>query len=154
CCMAAAIRLNEQHSCSFDHLICACKHVKGERLCGFEVNSQFELRWLLNGKISRLFSIENTGSVNANLAICVRKAGAVAYKAARCCELTPFVNCGYRVLRRQRDKLIAPPRKKRRTGNQERCRRAGEGGNQVPLATGLRDKNSLPDGVSRLLHFA
>jgi len=116
-------------------------------------HSQFELRWLLNGKISRLVSIENTGSVNANLAICVRKAGAVAYKAARCCELTPLVNCGYRVLRRQRDKLIALPCKKRLTGNQERCRCAGEGGNQVQFATGLRDNNSLPDGLSRLLHF-
>src|SRR5262249_58675277 len=48
-------------------------------------DGQFELRWLLNGKIGRLVSIENTGSVNANLAICVRKAGAVAYKTARCC---------------------------------------------------------------------
>ena len=129
------------------------RHFEAERLRGFEVDSQFELRWLLNGKISRLVSIENTGSVNANLAICVCKAGAVADKAARCCELTPLVNCGYRVLRRQRDKLIALPCKKRLTGNQERCRCAGEGGNQVQFATGLRDNNSLPDGLSRILHF-
>jgi hypothetical protein len=46
------------------------------------VDSQFELRWLLNGKISRLVSVEDAGGINANLAICVRKAGTVAYKAA------------------------------------------------------------------------
>jgi len=70
------------HGNSFDHLVGAgeqrLRNVEVQGLGGFEVDSQFELRWLLNGKISRLFSIENTGSVNANLAICVRKAGAVA----------------------------------------------------------------------------
>ena len=45
------------------------RHFEAERLRGFEVDSQFELRWLLNGKINRLVSIENTGSVNADLAI-------------------------------------------------------------------------------------
>src|SRR6516164_7891660 len=142
---------------SLDHLVRAgeqrLRNVEVQGLGGFEVDSQFELRWLLNGKISRLVSIENTGSVNANLAICIRKAGAVAYKTARCCELTPLVDCGYRVLRRQPDKLIAPPSKKRRTGTQERCRCAGEGGNQVQLATSLRDNDSRSDGLSRLLHF-
>src|SRR6516162_1034719 len=143
---------------SFDHLVGACEQClrcgQPQRLSSLEVDSQFEFRWLLNGKINRLVSVENTGSINANLAICVSKAGTVAYKAACCCELAPLVNCGYRVPRRQRNELIAPPCKKRRTGNQEHCRCAGKGGNQVRFATGLRDNNSLPDGVSRLLHFA
>src|SRR5262249_25234508 len=67
------------------------RHVQAERLGGLEIDSQFEFRWLLNGKISRLVSVENAGGVNANLAICVRKAGAIAYKAARCCELAPLI---------------------------------------------------------------
>ena len=52
------------------------------------VDSQFELRWLLNGKISRLVSVEDAGGINANLAICVRKTGTVAYKAAPWSEMT------------------------------------------------------------------
>ena len=58
---------------SFGHLVGAgeqaFRHGQSERFGGLEVDSQFELRWLLNGKISRLVSIENTGSVNADLAI-------------------------------------------------------------------------------------
>jgi hypothetical protein len=69
-------------ACSFDHLVGAREqlvwHSHAKRLGGVEVDHQLELRCLLNGKISRLVSIENTGGVNANLAICVGKAGAVA----------------------------------------------------------------------------
>src|SRR5262249_16416823 len=56
--MAAAIRLSQQHSCSFDHFVGAGeqrrRHRQAERPRGTEVNYQLELYGELNGKLARL----------------------------------------------------------------------------------------------------
>ncbi len=50
--MAAAIRLNEQHSCSLDHLVGA-EHQAGrnfmaDRFCKLQIDDQLELGWLFD----------------------------------------------------------------------------------------------------------
>src|SRR5262245_16024238 len=56
--MAAAIRLSQQHSCSFDHLVGAQqdrgRQLDANRLGGLEVDQQLELRRLLDGQIGGL----------------------------------------------------------------------------------------------------
>ena len=56
--MAAAIRLSQQHSCSFDHLVGAGeqrrRHVEAERLRHDQVNDEVELGRLLDRKIGGL----------------------------------------------------------------------------------------------------
>ena len=55
--MAATIRLSQQHSCSFDHLVGAgehrCGHVEAERLGSREIDHQLELDRGLNWKLAR-----------------------------------------------------------------------------------------------------
>src|SRR5262249_44790499 len=52
-----------QRDASFDHLVGDGDqfvwNLEAERLGGLKVDGQFELRWLLNGKISRLGSLED-----------------------------------------------------------------------------------------------
>ena len=61
--MAAAIRLNEQHSCSFDNSVGALlekqRHVEAERLRGLEIDRQLELDRGLDREIGWLCAIEN-----------------------------------------------------------------------------------------------
>ena len=48
---------------SFDHLVGAgeqcVRNLEAERPRGLEVDGQFELRWLLNGKIGRLLALKD-----------------------------------------------------------------------------------------------
>src|SRR5262249_7067548 len=61
--MAAAIRLSQQHSCSFNHLVGAHKqsgwHSKAQRLGGLEVDHQFVFGRRLDWKLARFFALEN-----------------------------------------------------------------------------------------------
>jgi hypothetical protein len=61
--MAAAIRLNEQHSCSFDNSVGALlkeqRHIETERLCNFEIDRQLELDRGLDREIGWLCATEN-----------------------------------------------------------------------------------------------
>src|SRR5262249_24447165 len=54
---------------SFDHLVRECeqlvRNIEAERLCSLEIDSQFELRWLLNGKIGRLGSLQDAIDVRS-----------------------------------------------------------------------------------------
>src|SRR6516165_8551960 len=58
--MAAAIRLSQQHSCSFDHLVGALlekqRYFDAKCLGGLEVDHQFEFGRRLNGKVARLLA--------------------------------------------------------------------------------------------------
>src|SRR5215510_13651987 len=61
--MAAAIRLSQQHSCSFDHLVGAGKQCRGnfktESLRGLEVDDKVVLGWLLYRQVGGLLTLED-----------------------------------------------------------------------------------------------
>jgi hypothetical protein len=61
--MAAAIRLNEQHSCSFDHLVGARQQRSGdfeaERLGGRKIDDEIKLGRLLDRDVGRLRSAQD-----------------------------------------------------------------------------------------------
>src|SRR5258708_39448608 len=61
--MAAPIRLSQQHSCSFDHLVGARKqrrrHLEAEGLGGLEIDHKLKLDRLLNWQIARLDALED-----------------------------------------------------------------------------------------------
>ena len=70
----------------FDHLVGAgeqrWRHFEAERLSSFQIDDQFEARWLLHWQIGGIVAAENAAGVNADLAIYVRNADTVAYQAA------------------------------------------------------------------------
>src|SRR5215471_3807929 len=61
--MAAAIRLSQQHSCSFDHLVGAHQYRRwncdADRSGSLEIYNELEFGWLFDGQISRLGAAEN-----------------------------------------------------------------------------------------------
>jgi len=61
--MAATIRLSQQHSCSFDHLVGAGEqrgwHGYAERLGSINIDEQLEFRWLLDRNVRRFRALQN-----------------------------------------------------------------------------------------------
>src|ERR1700752_1758599 len=67
------LRATSRHPLSsFNHLVCAAeqrrRNGKTERLAGFEVNNQFELRGECNGKVGRLAALQNLVDVVGGIA--------------------------------------------------------------------------------------
>jgi hypothetical protein len=60
--MAAAIRLSQQHSCSFDHLVGANqkrgRHSEAKCFGGLEIDDQLKLRGLLDRQISMVRTLQ------------------------------------------------------------------------------------------------
>src|SRR5258708_20352009 len=94
--MAAAIRLNEQHSCSFDDLVGEreqlVRHVEAECLGPLEVDDQLELGWLHDRKVGWLGSCDDPAGIHANLAVCIKQVRTVADEATGCDKLAAIVN--------------------------------------------------------------
>src|SRR5262249_733747 len=89
------------------------RHLEAERLGSLEVDHQLELGRLNNRQVCRLLALENPAGVNSRLTKYVGDAGSIADEAAGRDKLAQRVNRGYRVVRRQRRKFIAPADKER-----------------------------------------
>src|SRR5512143_1545970 len=56
-------------------------HGDAERLCGFEINDEFELSWLHDGQVGRLRTLKYFCDVNAGLVISIVLSAAIAHQA-------------------------------------------------------------------------
>src|SRR4029077_5654789 len=65
--------------------------------------------------------LENPAGIDADLAIYVREAGAIAHQAARCGKLTKFISRGNCMARRQRNDLVAPADEERTAADAQRA---------------------------------
>src|SRR5215510_9324095 len=129
--MAAAIRLSQQHSCSFDDLVGASeqcrRHINAERFRGLEVDQQLELGRSLHRQVGRLLAFKDAVDVAGSAAELVEEIGPIGHKAAGVDEKAVPVNCWQFMAGRQReDKIAVIYRCRARHRYQTAIRRAGE----------------------------
>ena len=70
--------IKRQSTCSLDHLVGEreqpVRNLEAERLRRLEIDDQFELRWLLNGKIGGLFTFKDTTGAKSDLSVLLYQA--------------------------------------------------------------------------------
>src|SRR6516165_5368033 len=95
---------------SFDHLVGAgeqCwRHFEAERLSSFQIDDQFEARWLLHWQIGGIVTAENAAGVNADLAIDMWNADTVAYQTACRGKFAKMVDSRQSMTGRQSNKFV------------------------------------------------
>src|SRR5262249_18295512 len=96
--MAATIRLSQQHSCSFDHLVGELldmqRQVEAERLGSPKIDDKIEFGRLLHRQIARLLALENAANIDAGLMALMGKTASVTHQAAGHDVLAKSVNRG------------------------------------------------------------
>ena len=109
---------------SFDELVgageCQWRNREAERRGGLEIDHQLEPGRPQEGQVGRLFTLENPGRVDPNLAVNFVNDWPLARQSARIDKLTPGINRGQRVSRGQRDESIALTCKERIGADEER----------------------------------
>src|SRR6516162_10934973 len=85
--MAATIRLSQQHSCSFDHLVGAqqerLRNGQAECLGGREIDDKLESGWLLDRNITGLCATQNLVDQLGRAPELIRVVWAVGHETAR-----------------------------------------------------------------------
>src|SRR5262249_61783621 len=92
--MAAAIRLSQQHSCSFDHLVGEREqpvgNLEAECLGNLEVDHKLKLGRLYDRQVSGLLALKNSRGIDAGPSQAVVIVWAVTHQAA-CIDEDPLV---------------------------------------------------------------
>src|SRR5215471_5875663 len=116
CCMAATIRLSQQHSCSFDHLVGDGEQPRREgqakRFRGLQVDDELEFGGPQHWQVRRLLAFENASYVDTGLTIRVFEVGAVGHQSARVGELAQIIDHRDGMACCQCNQLFAPTEKK------------------------------------------
>src|SRR5215831_3929736 len=157
--MAATIRLSQQHSCSFDHLIGEREqpvwNLEAERLRGLEVDDQLEFGRHQHGQVGRFFALEDAARVNTGLAKGIRKAGAVADEAAGRGEFAPRIHCRYSVVFSKSHEPFAPASEEWGGDNNDcvgpQLRESGKATVELAFDAGLNNVDFLPEGGCDIL---
>src|SRR5262245_6057263 len=159
--MAATIRLSQQHSCSFDHLVGEQLHRIGnreaQRLRSLEIDNEFKLGGSLYRQVGRLLSPDNSAGVDTRLAIRVRKDASVAHKAACDGKLTHRIYCRNRMAPRERDDVIAALQEERIDADKESnaafLRHSRERCLHLSFGTGRQGNELQPKHTGSRLHI-
>src|SRR5499427_448413 len=113
--MAAAIRLSQQHSCSFNHLVGQgdqrWREFEAVRLRRLEVEHHLELGWLQDREVCWFFALKDAAGIDADLTIHVQNIDSVTHQLAHFDIFSDAIHGRNRVTRRQRDYLLASARK-------------------------------------------
>src|SRR5262245_43432422 len=114
--MAATIRLSQQHSCSFDHLVGGReqrrRYREAEHPGGLVIDHKLELASLHHRQVRGLCALEHAAGVEPKLTPRLVQVGSVAHESANFRILTSHIGRRQRVPCGQLDQLDAPAGKK------------------------------------------
>src|SRR6516165_5522161 len=102
--MAAAIRLSQQHSCSFDHLIGGgeqlVRHGETEHPGRLSVDDKLKLGRLHDRQLCRLRAFEDAASIDPRLTPRICSVGSVAHQSTGLSKVAHWIRRRYRVASR------------------------------------------------------
>src|SRR4051794_27956142 len=93
-----------------------------ERLCGLQIDDQFEFGRLHNRQIGGPFALEDAANIYAGLTITIRKIGSVTDKTANFGIFVLIIDCGQLIPGGKRHALLASATEERVLRDEERDR--------------------------------
>src|SRR5262249_40590056 len=121
-------------------------------------DSEFERGRPLSREVSGLPSTEYSAGVDAGLTIRIRQVDSVAHKPARDSKLSQQIHCGNRMVRRERDDLIAVCYQERIDANKERAHAVSGHGREccfyLSFGTSPQDNELEPKRTCSRFHIS